>query len=329
MTEQWRTVADKVRNWGRWGENDELGCLNHITPEIRAHAASLARTGRVFSLAIPLNGDSPMGPHGLRRAPIHLMTLDGGDESAAHRLGGYGGSAERETEGLYASGPFRTNDDMIIMSLQSSTQWDALCHAYYDEKLYNGVPASVSTSHGVGRNAIDAVAHAGGVAGRGVLLDVARHRGLEHLEPLSVVTAQELDDVAAAQGTTIQPGDIILLRTGWWPQYAVIGVGNGPQWQAQGPGLDWRAVEWLSDHNIAAIACDNVAVEPVVPDEGVMLTLHMIALRDMGLMLGEIWDLETLAADCAEDGVYDFFLSAPPLKVTGGTGSPINPLAFK
>ncbi|MFE5706102.1 cyclase family protein [Rhodococcus koreensis] len=330
MSEEWRTLADRVRNWGRWGEHDQLGCLNHITADALAGAATLATQGKSFSLAIPLDGDSPMGPHGLRRAPVHLMSLDGGDESLGNRLQGFGGYAAREAEALEQTGPFRANDDWILMPLQSSTQWDALCHGYYEGQMYNGVPASASTSLGVTRNAIDTVAAAGGVAGRGVLLDVARHRGVAHLEPQSVVTAQELDAVATAQGVTIHTGDIVLVRTGWWPRYAELGVGNGVEWQMGSPGLDWRAAEWLHDHDIAAVACDNVAVEPTMPaDNGLILTLHMLTLRDMGLMLGELWDLEALATDCAADGIYEFFLTAPPLRVTGGTGSPINPIAFK
>lgn len=328
MTEEWRKLASKVRNWGRWGEDDQLGTLNFITPERLAAAAKLAKHGKAFSLAIPLNADSPQGAHGIRRAPVHLMSMDGGDHDVAGRIAGYGGSLERETEALY-QGPFRFNDDWILMSLQSSTQWDALCHVYYEGQMYNGVPSSASTSHGVTRNAIDAVANGAHVAGRGVLLDVARHRGVQHLEAGGVIYPQELDEVAAAQGVTIEEGDIIVLRTGWWPHYTEMPAGSGLQWQAECPGVSWRVAEWLYDKNIAAIACDNVGVEVMVPEDGVLLPFHMITLRDMGLMLGEIWDLEQLADDCAADGVYEFFLSAPALKVTGGTGTPVNPIAFK
>jgi kynurenine formamidase len=328
MAEAWRELGKKVNNWGRWGADDQLGTLNFITPEKIAAAARLVRTGKAFSLAIPLNGDSPMGAHGIRRAPIHLMSMDGGDEDIAGRIAGWGGYAERESEGLGA-GPFRFNDDWIVMCLQTSTQWDALCHAYYDQQMYNGVPSSASTSHGVTRDAIDVIADAAGVAGRGVLLDVARHRGVPAVEASSVIYPEELEEVASAQGVTVGEGDIVVIRTGWWTRYADIGVGNGLQWQAQCPGVSYKVTEWLWEKNASAIACDNVAVEVMVPEEGVVLPFHMIALRDMGMMLGEIWDLEALGADCAADGVYEFFLSAPALKVTGGTGTPVNPIAFK
>ena len=329
MSDEWRKLGDRIRNWGRWGRDDQLGTLNLITPEIRARAAKLAKTGKVFSLAIPLNGDSPMGAHGLRRPPVHLMAVDGGDENLATRVTDWRDARQQEVGPVYETAPFRTNDDWIFMAVQSSTQWDALCHAYYDGTMYNGVPAGASTSFGVMRDAIDVVADVAPVAGRGVLLDAARHRGVASLEAGTVVQPEELDDIATAQGVTLRQGDIVVVRTGWWPKYAEYGVGNGPAWQADGPGLGWRTAGWLFDHDVAAIASDNVAVEPAVPREGIVLPLHMLTLRDMGLMLGELWDLERLAADCAEDGVYEFFLSAPPLKITGGTGSPINPIAMK
>lgn len=324
----WRKLAAKVRNWGRWGDDDQLGTLNFITPERLAGAARLARTGKAFSLAIPLNADSPMGAHGIRRAPIHLMSMDGGDHDVAQRITGWGGYAERETERLL-TGPARFNDDWIIMCLQSSTQWDALCHAYYDGRLYNDVPASASTSHGVTRDAIDPVADAARVAGRGILLDVARHRGVHHIAAGTPIYPQDLEDTAKAQGVDVQEGDIVVVRTGWWTQYAEMGVGNGLSWQAQCPGVSWRVAEWLYENNVGAIACDNVAVEVMVPEDEVFLPFHMIALRDMGMILGEIWSLEELAEDCAADGVYEFFLSAPALKVTGGSGTPVNPVAIK
>lgn len=326
--EGWRKLANKVRNWGRWGDGDQLGTLNYITPERLAGAAGLARVGKAFSLAIPLNADSPMGAHGIRRAPIHLMSMDGGDIDVAQRVTGWGGYAERETE-MLLQGPARFNDDWIIMCLQSSTQWDALCHAYYDGHLYNGFPANASTSHGVTRAAIDKVADAAGVAGRGVLLDVARHQGVSHLEAGASIHPGDLEETARAQGVQIQEGDIVVVRTGWWTQYAELGVGNGLEWQAKSPGVSWRVAEWLYDNNIAAIACDNVAVEVMVSEDGVFLPFHMLALRDMGMMLGEIWSLEALSEDCAVDGVYEFFLTAPALKVTGGTGTPVNPVAIK
>src|SRR5699024_5430646 len=166
------------------------------------------------------------------------------------------------------------------------------------------------------------------ILGRGVLLDVARAKGVDALAPGTVITTQDLDDTARAQGVTIDEGDIVVIRTGWWSKFKDFAPGSDG-WLAGAPGVSWRVAEWLSDHNVGAIAADNLAVEVSAPEEGIWLLFHMLAIRDMGMMLGEIWDLEALGADCEQDGVYEFLLSAPPLKVTGGVGSPVNPLAIK
>lgn len=327
VSEEWRQVADRVRTWGRWGREDQLGTLNHITERKVSDASRLIRRGQIFSLCIPLDADGPQGSHGIRRNPVHLMALDGGDEDLAAQLSGWGGKMERELESSYSRGPMRFNDDYIIMALQASTQWDALAHVYYDGLLYNGVPAAAVTSRGATRNSIDQVAARGGITGRGVLLDVARFRGLDHLPASTAIAPAELDACAAAQGVEVRPGDIVLIRTGWWPAFAEIR--NGTRWLMGSPGLSWRCVEWLHDRQVAAVAADNQSVEVMPPEDGIFLLFHMLAIRDLGMMLGEIWDLEELGADCARDGVYEFFLGAAALQVTGGVGTPVNPIAIK
>jgi kynurenine formamidase len=328
VAQSWEKLAAKVRNWGRWGEDDQLGTLNHITPDALVYAAGLVRSGRAISLSIPIDGDGPLGAKGFRRNPMHIMSIDGGDDGIAEQLRATRvTSGEEETRAVYGAGPFRFNDDWIMMPLQAATQWDALSHAYYGQQLYNGFPSSAVNSFGAGRDSIDLVAGAGHVAGRGVLIDVARHRGLDRLEPGTVVRPEDLDAALSAQRTTLRDGDIIVLRTGWWSAYGEL---PGDQWAgAPSPGVSWHVAEWLWENNCAAIACDNVAVEVMVPEDGVILPFHMLTLRDMGLTLGEIWDLEALGADCAADGVYEFLLSAPALRVTGGAGTPVNPVAFK
>jgi kynurenine formamidase len=145
------------------------------------------------------------------------------------------------------------------------------------------------------------------------------------LELGNPITAAELDDVARSQGVTVGHGDIVLIRTGWWARFLETGNGAEP-----GSGLDWRCASWLHDHDIAAVAADNLMVEdPVSGVEGTFLPMHMLCLRDMGLMLGEYWDLTALAADCAADDVYEFQLIAPPLSIVGAVGSPVNPIAIK
>jgi kynurenine formamidase len=322
-----RRVADDVRNWGRWGDGDELGTLNFITAEKVAQGAALVKHGKVFPLGVDFGSSGPQGAFQFRQNPVHVMTVDGGD---ADTLIQYGPSWLRNTvatelSGFFADNPFRFNDDMIIMPLQAATQWDALSHVYYEDKLYNGFPASSVTSLGAYYCGIDKV-DVKGITSRGVLLDVVRHRGAptfcEHGEP---ITPKELDDVARAQGVTIGRGDVVLVRTGWWARFLENGDGAEP-----GAGLDWTCASWLHDHEVAAVAADNVMVEdPLSGIDGTFLPMHMLCLRDMGLMLGEYWDLNALSDDCAADGVYEFQLVAPPLRVTGAVGAPLNPIAIK
>jgi kynurenine formamidase len=324
-----RRLGDDLRNWGRWGDADELGTLNFITPDKVAEAAALVRHGKVFPLGVDFGSGGPQGGFQYRHNPIHVMTVDGGD---ANTLVQYGpdwlrNSVAQQLSGSFAgeNNPFRFNDDMIIMTLQAATQWDAISHVYYDDQLYNGFPASSVTSLGAYHCGIDKV-DGKGITSRGVLLDVVKHRGADtFLELGTPITPEELDDVARAQGVTIGRGDIVLVHTGWWSRFLQNGDGTEP-----GAGLDWLCAAWLHDHEVAAVAADNLMVEdPVSAVEGTFLPMHMLCLRDMGMMFGEYWNLTPLAADCAEDGVYEFQLIAPPLSVVGAVGSPVNPIAIK
>ncbi|ORV41148.1 cyclase [Mycolicibacter engbaekii] len=324
---EFRRVAQSVRNWGRWGDDDELGTLNLITPGKIAAAAGLAKHGKVFPLGVEFGSSGPQGAFQFRHNPIHVMTVDGGDVST---LADYGPQwrqnlVAQQLSEYFTDNPFRFNDDMIVMPLQAASQWDALSHVYYDDQLYNGFPAASVTSLGAYHCGIDKV-DGKGIVSRGVLLDVVAHRGADTFLPLGApITPDELDEVARAQQVTVEPGDIVLIRTGWWERFRTTGDGAEP-----GAGLDWRCACWLHEHDVAAVAADNVMVEdPVSGVEGTYLPMHMLCLRDMGLMLGEYWDLGALAADCAADGRYEFQLVAPPLRVTGGVGSPVNPIAIK
>lgn len=322
-----RNLAREVCNWGRWGDDDELGTLNFITADKVAQAAGLVRHGKVFPLGVDFGSSGPQGAFEFRHNPVHIMTVDGGD---VNTLAQYGSSWARnpgaqQMGGYFVDNIFRFNDDMIIMPLQAATQWDALSHVYYDDKLYNGFPAGSVTSFGAYHCGIEKV-DGKGITSRGVLLDLVLHRGadvfLEHGNP---ITPEELDDVARSQGVTVGRGDIVLIRTGWWARF--LQTGNKTERYS---GLDWRCASWLHDHEVAAVAADNLQVEdPTSGVEGVFLPLHLLCLRDMGLMFGEYWDLTALAADCATDGVYEFQLVAAPLRFVGAVGSPVNPIAIK
>jgi kynurenine formamidase len=322
-------VAGHVRNWGRWGKEDQLGTLNLITPDKVKQAASLVKQGKLFPLGVNFEANGMWDGSFFRRNPIHTFMVGGGD---LNEMGKYLATWEGSgpTEQLIAmmwDSPARTrfSDDMIVMPLQAATQWDALSHVWYDDYLYNGFPASTITDFGATKVSIDKV-DVKGIVSRGVLIDVARHRGVDYLPRDAVIQPDELDAALAAQNVSVEPGDIVVVRTGWWSQFPELRTG----WIGGAPGLGWRCALWLHEHDIAAVAADNSAVEGGEPQiEGLMLPMHMLCLRDMGLMFGEIWNLEQLAADCAADGVYEFQLVAPPLRVTGAVGSPINPLAMK
>jgi kynurenine formamidase len=322
-----RRVADDVRNWGRWGDADELGTLNFITADKVREAAGLVKYGKVFPLGVDFGSSGPQGAFKFRQNPMHVMTVDGGD---ANTLAEYApkwvqNPVASEVSEVFDMGPARFNDDLIVMPLQAATQWDALSHVYYEDKLYNGFPASSVTSLGAYHCGIDKV-DSKGITSRGVLLDIVRLRGVDTFCELGdPITPDELDEAARSQGVTVSSGDIVLIRTGWWARFLETGNGAEP-----GAGLDWTCASWLHDHEVAAVAADNLMVEnPTSGVDGVFMPMHMLCLRDMGLMLGEYWDLTELAADCAADGVYEFQLVAPPLRVTGAVGSPINPIAIK
>ena len=323
-----RSAAERVSNWGRWGEEDEAGTLNFITPEKVTASAGLVRKGKVFPLGVEFGSGGPQGEFLYRPNPMHLMTVDGGDadQFIADSLGWDQNPTAKQIAETFSAGPFRFNDDMIIMPLQAATQWDALSHVYYEEKLYNGFPSSGVTSQGAKHCGIGAAIEKG-IVSRGVLLDAVRHRGDELcLGPDRQVTPEELDEIAEKQGVSIEPGDVVVVHTGWWSEFRRTGDKMAPV-----AGLHWRCAEWLHAKQAAAVACDNLTVEHLLTMDvdGVFLPFHLLCLRDMGLCLGEYWDVTALAADCADDGVFEFQLVAPPLHFVGAVGSPVNPIAIK
>ena len=303
-------LGERLRTWGKWGADDQKGTVNRITAEHRVRAAGLVRRGAVFSLALPIrDGAGPVRPRPSGRFnPVHRITVSG-DLAGSFEMGG---TADY-------------TDDLILMGCHTSTHWDALCHVYYGDRMYNDVPASSVDGSGAHRNAIGAV-HQDFVA-RGVLLDVARHQGVRTLEPGYAIRSEELLACAAKQGVALDAGDIMLIRTG-----AMADVHDN-DWSrfhaAPRPGLHYSVAELIAEIGIAAVAADNNAVEAGGAVKGLSNPFHMIALRDMGVSLGEFWFLEELAEDCARDHVYEFMLVAPPLRIEEGAGAPVNPVAIK
>jgi kynurenine formamidase len=305
MAEDFRALGRELSNWGRWGDDDRKGTLNHITPERVAAGAALARTGRTFSLGLPLGADGPqVGTGGGRANPKHLMSATG--EMLLQDGGGY-------------------SDDYVFMPLQCATQWDGLAHVFYDGFCYNGVPTSTITGNGSTVLGIHALEH--GFVGRSVLVDIARLRGVDCLESLEQIGVADLEAALDRQGVGVQPGDILLIRTGWMQKFT---NGSAAEYWSGEPGVALECARWFHEHDIAAVACDNWSVECFLPDHPeATMPLHYVCIRDMGMTLGEIFDLEELAADCEDDGVWEFFLCAPVLKFVDAVGTPLNPLAIK
>lgn len=310
-----RVVAD-VRNWGRWGPDDVLGTLNFLDDAKRLEAAGLVRRGASFSLSQRFDTDGPQTGWRRRTNPVHTMTDTGvdaalGNQGFPHGIGGA--------------------DDVIAMPLQCSTQWDGLGHIFDHGMAWNGRRAEqVVTSEG---DLVTGIEHMRDrLVGRGVLLDVARHLRPEtgELEDGYPITVDDLEATIAAQGPSarVGRGDLLLVRTGRLARAKREGW-NG---YAGGPaaGLSFTTARWLHATEVAAVAADTWGFE-VRPNEfdDAFQPLHQVVIPNMGLTIGEMWDLDELAADCAADGRFDFLLTAPPLRITGAVGSPVNPVAVK
>ncbi|OZE95517.1 cyclase [Rhodococcus sp. 14-2686-1-2] len=308
-------AAERNRNWGKWGEDDVRGTMNYITDELRAAAGSLIKRGVSFSLSQSFDMDGPQKGWRRRTNPVHTM-LDTGTDAVAGIQGfphGLGGA-----------------DDVVSMPLQCSTQWDGLGHIFDHGIAWNGRPAdSVVTSLGDGVTGIETVAN--GIVGRGVLLDVGRQFGEDgELPDGFAITTEHLKSTISAQGVTaeVRRGDLVLVRTGQLSRVRREGWGEYAGGAA--PGLSFTTADWLHDSEIAAVATDTWGFE-VRPNEFdvAFQPLHQVAIPNIGLFLGEMWDLDELSADCATDGVFEFFLTAAPIPVTGAVGAPVNPIAVK
>lgn len=305
-------LCDRYRTWGKWGDEDQLGTVNYIDAEAIAHAGTLVSSGKTISCAMPFDQDGPQNGTFGRVNPLHFMLQDGGD--IVH-------GAQDHLARL------RYTDDAIYMPLQCGTQWDALAHIFYDGKMYNGFGPEHVTSKGADKGSIDVLTDK--VVGRGILLDIPRFRGVPWLEPGEGIGDEELEACAKAQGIEVRRGDIVLVRTGHmamcrnqgeWGTYAA----------GDAPGLNLSSAHWLCPNEVAAVATDTWGME-VRPNEtdAIFQPLHVVLLVSAGMLIGEMFDLEALAADCAEDGRYEFMFVGPPLPFTRAVGSPLNPMAIK
>lgn len=292
-----------VGNWGRWGENDERGALNLLSPEAVLGAARALRTGKAYSLAIPIGARStPIV--GDRPAPQRLTLSGPGDEEYHRRLGA--------ADGVGA------NEDLLVLATHTGTHMDALSHVYSGGTVYNGHPAAgFSPKRGASRCGIEKV---GAIAARCVLLDVAAYLGVACVSPGTALTSTELEACRESQGVEVRAGDAILVRTGWM---AALGGPEPPVGFSQ-PGLGLDAVGFVRDHDVSIVGADNAAVEVIPFDKGVYLGVHVELLVRLGVVLLEHLFLEELAADRC----YESLLVVGALPVSGATGSPVNPVAI-
>jgi kynurenine formamidase len=221
----------------------------------------------------------------------------------------------------------RYADDTLNLCVQGATHWDALGHLFYEDKAYNGHDPRMIDSRGLHVLGIE---HASTKAtGRGVLLDIARHRGVDWLADGEAISNDELDACAEAQGVEIGRADFVIIRTGQMERCHAEGDWGGYA-GGDAPGVRFENCYWCHEKEIAALSSDTWGIE-VRPNETTEANQpwHWVVIPAMGLYMGEIFYLKELADDCVEDGVYEFFFTAPPLIITGATGSPLNPQAIK
>ena len=308
-------LADSPTNWGKWGDDDEVGALNYLGPEQVLAAVKLVTSGKVFTLQ-RLIGDPKGDPVWPGRTPAErTQVLDESDWDE-------GGKGPAFPGGLHYA------DDKIDAYLQGSTQYDALGHLWYDGKIWNGYDAR-TTVGGLSKASVVPIAERG-VVGRGILLDIARWRGKNSLDKGETFTHEDLMACAEAQGTEIQKRDILIIRTNFLQLFHDQGDAFYEGFNEPGLVYSPELVRWFQDMEIPNLATDTIANEVTTdPNNGVALPLHCALMRNLGVALTEICDLEKLAASCADDGQYTFFYAAAPLKVSLAAGSPVNPLVIK
>ncbi|HXA72664.1 MAG TPA: cyclase family protein [Acidimicrobiales bacterium] len=283
-----------LSNWGRWGPDDQLGALNLVTPEVTAAAAATVRSGQTVSCARPLNTEAAAD----NPAPV-----------AHHMIG-------TATEGWGA--------DYFALAPHgfATSHIDALCHIFYEGKLFNGYAADTVTAHGATRLGIHHLQD--GIVTRGVLLDIPSVRGVDALQPGEAIFPEDLEAAEERAGLRVRPGDALLVRTGRWVWRATHGPWNVA---AQAAGLDAACLAWLRERDVATLGSD--AVSDVMPSrvEGVGMPIHEIAIVALGLHLMDNLDLDALAAVCADEGRWGFLFVVAPLVLRRGTASPVNPIA--
>jgi kynurenine formamidase len=300
-------MFEAVKNWGKWGPDDERGTMNYITPDKIAAAGKLVKSGRTVSMAIPIN--KAAGPDNPNPA-VHLMSL-------MHDL-------PVSKSGL--------SFGMCFLGMASHgdchTHVDALNHVAYKGKLYNNKPAELLTSRGSDWGSI--TAYANGIVGRGVLLDAARHRGVDWLEPGEAVDRKELESIEKKQGVRLGEGDILVFRTGHHARRLALGAWNNeyPPNGTGKAGLHIDTVPLMHERKIAAFLPDGDGETVPSNVEEMPYPIHPLQLTAMGMCVSDSLNLEDVAKACVEEGRWEFLVVGLPLRLPGATGTPWNPIAI-
>jgi kynurenine formamidase len=303
--DEFETIFESVKNWGRWGDDDVMGTLNLITPERVRAACATVTEGRHVSMAIPIN--TVAGPDNPSPA-IHHMTQ-------GHDID-------------IGSGKLTFSMDFLGMECHGDchTHMDALCHIAYGGQMYQGLPATEVTSQGSRVLYLDQ--YSKGIVGRGVLLDVPRHRGVEWLEPGEAVTRAELEAVEQAQGVRLGEGDLFVFRTGHHARRLARG-GWDNSYDGEGKaGLHVDTIPWMHERGIAGFLPDGDGETVPSVVDGILYPIHPLQVTAMGMMVSDSLQLEDIAVACDELGRWEFMVTIAPLRIIGGTGCPFNPIAI-
>ena len=295
--EQVETWMTELSNWGRWGDDDQLGTVNLITLEKRRSALALATAGVSVSLS------------------HNYITERAVDATSPI---GY------EMLGADSPGPFRSDRYTFAYHGYAHSHLDSLCHMMHNGRMYNGfVRDDHVSADGCGRLAV--INFKQGIVSRGILLDIARLKGVDYLEPGTPIYVEDLEAWEREAGVRVEPGDIVFVRNGRWARRAAMGA-----WamNEQSAGLHASVAPWLRERGVAILGADGTS--DVLPSqvEGVTQPIHQLTIVAMGIPLFDNLDLEAVAEEAARQNRWEFLLVAAPLAMEGGTGSPLNPLAI-
>jgi kynurenine formamidase len=291
------TWMTELSNWGRWGKQDQLGALNLITPAKRQEAAKLVRAGVSVSLA----------------RNTETAKADDNPQPFEHTM---------LRTGLNTTGQFCVDRYSVAYHGYAHTHMDSLCHMFYNGKMYNGFAQAEVTEAGAQKLAITNVKN--GIFTRGILMDMARLKGVDSLEPGTPIYPEDLDAWEKKANVKVRSGDVVFIRTGRW----ALRDSKGP-WPASQKSADLHAscAKWLKQRDVAMLGSD--AASDVMPSgiEGVVQPIHQLVLIAMGMNIFDNCDLEAVAKEAARQNRWEFLITASPIPVPGGTGSPLNPIA--